>query len=54
MQSPRRDPLEKIMFMTSVGVPSVIYETVKNLRQVLMYACIHVFASLSSICDRHP
>ena len=22
------------MFMTSVGVPSVIYETVKNLRQV--------------------
>ena len=32
-QSPRNDPLEKIMFMTSVGVPSVIYETVKNLRQ---------------------
>jgi hypothetical protein len=32
-QSPSKDPLEKIMFMTSVGVPSVIYETVKNLRQ---------------------
>mmetsp|Transcript_48745 Transcript_48745/g.90358 ORF Transcript_48745/g.90358 Transcript_48745/m.90358 type:complete len:431 (+) Transcript_48745:68-1360(+) len=30
---PMEDPLESIMYMTSVGVPSVIYETVKNLRQ---------------------
>lgn len=27
------DPLESVMYITSVGVPSVIYETVKNLRQ---------------------
>jgi len=27
------DPLESIMYMTSVGVPSIVYETVKNLRQ---------------------
>jgi len=30
---PMEDPLEAIMYMTSVGVPSVIYETVKDLRQ---------------------
>ena len=30
---PMEDPLEAIMYMTSVGVPSVVYETVKNLRQ---------------------
>ena len=30
---PMEDPLESIMYMTSVGVPSVVYETVKNLRQ---------------------
>ena len=30
------DPLESIMYITSVGVPSVVYETVKNLRQVKM------------------
>lgn len=31
---PMDDPLESIMYITSVGVPSVVYETVKNLRQV--------------------
>ena len=30
---PVEDPLESIMYMTSVGVPSIVYETVKNLRQ---------------------
>jgi len=30
---PMDDPLEAIMFMTSVGVPSVVYDTVKDLRQ---------------------
>ena len=30
---PMEDPLESIMYMTSVGVPSIVYETVKNLRQ---------------------
>ena len=28
-----QDPLEAIMWMTSVGTPSVIYDTVKWLRQ---------------------
>ena len=31
------DPLESIMYMTSVGVPSIVYETVKNLRQARGY-----------------
>ena len=30
---PMEDPLESIMYMTSVGVPSIVYETIKNLRQ---------------------
>lgn len=30
---PVDDPLESIMYMTSVGVPSTVYETVKSLRQ---------------------
>ena len=30
---PVDDPLESIMYMTSVGVPSIVYETVKSLRQ---------------------
>ena len=30
---PRDDPLEAVMWMTSVGTPSVIYDTVKWLRQ---------------------
>lgn len=30
---PMEDPLESIMYMTSVGVPSSVYETVKSLRQ---------------------
>ena len=30
---PMEDPLESIMYMTSVGVPSIVYETVKQLRQ---------------------
>ena len=30
---PMDDPLESIMYMTSVGVPSSVYETVKSLRQ---------------------
>jgi hypothetical protein len=30
---PADDPLESIMYMTSVGVPSTVYETVKSLRQ---------------------
>ena len=34
---PMEDPLEAIMYMTSVGVPSVVYETVKNLRQARGY-----------------
>ena len=32
-QRPSADPLESIMYMTSVGVPSVVYETVRDLRQ---------------------
>lgn len=51
-QSPSRDPLEKIMFMTSVGVPSVIYETVKNLRQARgerLGACQRKFPRLGII-----
>ena len=34
---PVDDPLESIMYITSVGVPSVVYETVKNLRQARGY-----------------
>lgn len=34
---PMEDPLESIMYMTSVGVPSIVYETVKNLRQARGY-----------------
>jgi hypothetical protein len=30
---PADDPLESIMYMTSVGVPSTVYETVRSLRQ---------------------
>jgi Protein of unknown function (DUF4239) len=30
---PIDDPLESIMYMTSVGVPSTVYETVKSLRE---------------------
>ena len=30
---PDKDPLEAIMFVTSVGVPSSLYETVRTLRQ---------------------
>lgn len=30
---PSEDPLESVMYMTSVGVPSTVYETVKSLRQ---------------------
>lgn len=30
---PSEDPLESIMYMTSVGVPGTVYETVKSLRQ---------------------
>jgi len=30
---PSEDPLESIMYMTSVGVPSTVYETVRSLRQ---------------------
>lgn len=30
---PRDDPLESILYLTSVGVPSVVYETVRSLRQ---------------------
>jgi Protein of unknown function (DUF4239) len=30
---PVDDPLESIMYMTSVGVPSMVYETVKSLRE---------------------
>lgn len=30
---PMEDPLESIMYMTSVGVPSIVYETVRSLRQ---------------------
>ncbi|GMH81276.1 hypothetical protein TrST_g11797 [Triparma strigata] len=30
---PDKDPLESIMFVTSVGVPSSLYETVRTLRQ---------------------
>ena len=31
--NPRSDPLEAIMRLTSVGVPSVVYDSVKDLRQ---------------------
>ena len=30
---PKDDPLESILYLTSVGVPSVIYDTVRSLRQ---------------------
>eukprot|EP00586_Coscinodiscus_wailesii_P018685 CAMPEP_0172505570 /NCGR_PEP_ID=MMETSP1066-20121228/187399_1 /TAXON_ID=671091 /ORGANISM="Coscinodiscus wailesii, Strain CCMP2513" /LENGTH=263 /DNA_ID=CAMNT_0013282231 /DNA_START=230 /DNA_END=1019 /DNA_ORIENTATION=+ len=32
-QRPVDDPLESIMYLTSVGVPSSVYETVRSLRQ---------------------
>ncbi|CAK0801378.1 unnamed protein product, partial [Prorocentrum cordatum] len=31
---PRDDPLESILYITSVGVPSSVYETVRSLRQI--------------------
>jgi hypothetical protein len=34
---PSEDPLESIMYLTSVGVPSVVYETVRSLRQARAY-----------------
>jgi hypothetical protein len=36
-RTPSADPLESIMYLTSVGVPSVIYETVRDLRQARGY-----------------
>lgn len=36
-RSPSEDPLESIMFLTSIGVPSVVYETVRDLRQARGY-----------------
>lgn len=30
---PERDPLERILYLTSVGLPSPVYETVRSLRQ---------------------
>lgn len=36
-RSPSEDPLEAIMFLTSIGVPSVVYETVRDLRQARGY-----------------
>lgn len=30
---PKDDPLESILYLTSVGVPSVVYDTVRSLRQ---------------------
>jgi len=32
-RKPRDDPLESILYLTSVGVPSIVYETVRSLRQ---------------------
>jgi len=37
---PKDDPLETILYLTSVGVPSVVYDTVRSLRQVC--ACVFV------------
>lgn len=34
---PSCDPLESILYMTSVGVPSIVYETVKSLRAARGY-----------------
>ncbi|KAH8052943.1 hypothetical protein JL721_10763 [Aureococcus anophagefferens] len=36
-RSPSQDPLESIMYLTSVGVPSVVYETVRDLRKARGY-----------------
>ena len=36
-RKPMNDPLEQIMLMTSVGVPSVIYDTLKDLRLARAY-----------------
>ena len=30
---PSSDPLESVLYLTSVGVPSVVYDTVRSLRQ---------------------
>jgi len=30
---PANDPLEKVLYLTSVGLPSVVYDTVRSLRQ---------------------
>ncbi|KAL7476890.1 hypothetical protein ACHAW6_002718 [Cyclotella cf. meneghiniana] len=49
---PKDDPLESILYATSVGVPGVVYETVKSLRQARATRCgalqrklpnIHIF-----------
>lgn len=36
---PKDDPLESILYATSVGVPGVMYETVKSLRQARAARC---------------
>jgi len=36
---PKEDPLESILYATSVGVPGVVYETVKSLRQARADRC---------------
>ena len=36
---PKDDPLESILYATSVGVPGVMYETVKSLRQARATRC---------------
>ena len=36
---PRDDPLESILYATSVGLPSVVYETVRSLRQARAERC---------------
>ena len=38
-QLPKDDPLESILYATSVGVPGVVYDTVKSLRQARATRC---------------
>ena len=46
---PMDDPLEAIMYITSVGVPSIVYETVRALRQAPRSRA-HAHYSLLLLC----
>jgi hypothetical protein len=50
---PVDDPLERILGLTSIGVPSVVYETVRDLRQARGQRLWTPFSDLHADCLRN-